>query len=334
MLRPTPIRRYLTVMTAKGYAIDEVVKGAGLDIDALDDPQYLIDAGQYRRVVENMIELAGDEGLGLSIGLQRDVKDFGILGYAALSCRSVRHSVEEFWGRYGDALGMMAKIAVPRGNAEALTVDIVAASISPAVDRFFIEEALCLLLKVGAQVSGVEPRFARIHFSFAQPHYAKRYEEIFHCPVKFGAGRTRATPHGSWFEMPLKTSDPELVRLYTQHLVHLQHQIETSDPITVRLRSLFVRNDGKIPPLDTAANQLGLSPRTLRRQLQLQGQCYRKLSAEFRKAMSLDQLRSGGAATKMVSRQAGFEDVNAFRRAFKKWTGKTISEYRTQSESR
>lgn len=43
----------------------------------------------------------------------------------------------------------------------------------------------------------------------------------------------------AWFEMPQKkTSDPELVRLYQQHLVLLQQQIDATNPLRVRLHRL------------------------------------------------------------------------------------------------
>jgi len=331
MIRPTPIRRYLEVMNAKGFAAEKVVLGSGIDVSALEDAKYLIDVGQYRRVVENMIALSGGEALGLDVGLQRDVKDYGILGYAALSCRSVRQSVEEFWGQYGDALGMMAKIAVPRGSSDQIAVDIVAASMSALAYRFFVEEALCLLLKVGGQVAGVEPRFVELQLGYPAPRYAQRYREIFRCPVSFSARRTRATLGRSWFEMPLKTSDPELIKLYKQHLLNLQREIEASNPLQIRLNRLLVRCGTRIPMLEEAARELGLSTRTLKRQLQQQGRSYRGLVSAYRAERAFDMLKSGKSSAKLVSEQTGFKDVNALRRAFKRWTGATMSEFRSKS---
>jgi AraC-like DNA-binding protein len=328
MIRPIPLRRYLSVMNAKGYATARVFDGTALEVESLDSPHYLIEAGQYHRVVENMISLTGGEGLGLDVGLVRDIKDFGVLGYAALACRTVRQSAEEFWGRHGDALGMMARIVIPRGNSETVSLQIDASPMSPLAYRFFVEEALCLLTKVGAQVSGVEPQLSALRFSYPRPRYAARYREIFHCPMKFDCADTQATLSRSWLEMPLQASDPEFIQLYQQHLEQLRQQIDASSPLASRLRSLFIQRNGVVPPLAEAARELGLSPRTFRRQLQQQGHSYRKAVTEFRSGLALDYLKSGNAAAKQLSDHVGFKDVNAFRRAFKGWTGKTIREYR------
>lgn len=70
-----------------------------------------------------------------------------------------------------------------------------------------------------------------------------------------------------------------------------------------------------------------MSPRTLRRQLPQRGESYRKIVTAFWTESALDQLKSGAVSAKTVGLQAGFEDTNAFRRAFKCWTGKTIRQY-------
>lgn len=328
MLRPMPLRRYLNRVNAQGIATDQVVTRAGLDLDALDAPHYLIDEYQYLGVVDHLVELTGSRGLGLDIGLAFDIKDSGVLGYASLSCRSIRQSVEEFWGGYGDALGVMAKLSITAVGDETVAIEVSAPSMSLSAYRFFVEDALCMLLKGGLQVSGVPAHFLKLEFSYPAPRYVQRYREIFGCPMVFDAPRTRATLSREWFERPLASSDPELVHLYRQHLLQLQQQIEASNPLLARLRNIFIRRNGEIPLLDEAARELRLSPRTLRRQLQQQGYSYRGLAATFRTELALECLKTGAAATKQISERLGFEDVNAFRRAFKGWTGKTIGQYR------
>ena len=330
MLRPTPLRRYLSVMKARGHPLDAVLAGTGVDARQLDEPQYLIETAQYQQIVENMVTLCDGEALGLEIGLQRDVRDFGILGYAALSCRSIRHSVEDFWGGpggYGDTLGMLTRIIIPRDHSEIVTVGIGAPRGSVGLRRFIVEEALCLLLKIGTQVSGEAPRFTSLQLAYPTPAYAARYGEIFDCPVRFDAERTRASFNRAWFEKPLQSSDPELIALYSERLAALRQQIHASQPLTAHLHTLFTKRQGA-PSLGAAARELGLSPRTLRRKLQCAGHTYRGLANEFRRERAQQQVRMGRLPTKQISEEAGFADVNAFRRAFKAWTGQTVREYR------
>ena len=73
-----------------------------------------------------------------------------------------------------------------------------------------------------------------------------------------------------------------------------------------------------------------MSARTLRRHLQEEGASYQKLVGEFRADLAQEYLRSSSISTKEVAFLLGYNDTNAFRRAFKEWTGTTVQEYRAQ----
>ncbi|HEX5805648.1 MAG TPA: AraC family transcriptional regulator [Macromonas sp.] len=331
MLRPIPLNRYLAVMQARGCSAEQVLQGTGIELEGLKYPEYLIDLGAYQRFIENVIDLGGDHGIGLDMGLARDIKDYGILGHASLASHSVRQAVEEFWGGYGDELGMMAKIVIPKGAGPTLDLEIVAARLSAPVYRFLVEEALLLLVRLGAQVTGTQTRLRGLQLAFAEPAYSARYRELFGCSVQFNAPASRASVDRQWFERPLATSDEELLKLYQLHLIKVQKQIKDSSSLPAQLRALFLRHGGKVPALDQAAKELGMSPRTFRRRLQEEGGSYRAIAEDFRRDLTLECLKSHRLTAKKISELVGYEDVNAFRRVFKKWTGQTVQSYRRNS---
>lgn len=330
MIRPTPLQRYLQVMAEKGFSTEQVLAGSGLSRAQFDDPQALVDMGSYHRVVDNIVRLAPEQGIGLDVGLARELSDFRILGYAAQACQTIRQAVEEFWGRYGDALGMMSKLSICDQSKQLVTIEMLAVDLSEPTYRFFVEEGWLLLLKLGSQVSGVPARFEGMTFSYPEPAYSHRYQEIFNCPIKFGAARTAAVISRQWFEQPLPTTDTELCQLYRSNLDVLIRQIDASSTLRVRLHELLVKLGGQVPPLEEVARQFNLSPRTLRRQLQEEGTSYRQVVEQFRIELIFDSLRAERLSAKQLSERLGFDDVNAFRRAFKKWTGYTLGEYRTR----
>lgn len=329
MIRPTPLQRYIQVMAERGIDAHRVLEGSGLTEAQLEDHQGLVDMGGYHRVVENIVHLAPDSGIGLDMGLSRELTDFRILGYAAQACHTIRQSVEEFWGRYGDALGMMSKLSICDQSAQRVTIELLAVDLSEPTYRFFVEESWLLLLKLGSQVSGTSAHFEGMTFAFPEPSYGARYHQIFKCPIKFNAGRTAAVISRHWFEQPLPTTDPELCQLYRNNLDLLTRQIDASSTLRVRLHELLVKQGGQIPALEEVARQFGMSPRSLRRQLLEEGTSFRKVVEQFRIELTFDCLRGGRLSAKQLSDRLGFDDVNAFRRAFKKWTGHTLSDYRS-----
>ncbi|WP_428312971.1 AraC family transcriptional regulator [Hydrocarboniphaga sp.] len=331
MLRPVRIRHYLAVMQAKGFAAEQVLGGTGIDPMRLQDPAYLIDARQCRTVIGNMIRLSGDPGIGFDTGREAEPSDLGIVGYAIMSCRTMRQTLY-LWRQYSSSLvGMMSKLEIEEETAEGLTVSVVEPTEIDEIYIFCVEEILVMMYKIGAILAGGEPVVRRLEFTYAAPVHRQRYQEQFGCPIRFGAERSSAVVAQQWLDAPLRTTDEEFNKICVQHCGQILQQIQSSSPITSRLRDIFLRNPRTLPKLDDAAHKLGMSPRSLRRHLSEESSSYQRLADEFRADLAREYLRSTRLSTKEVGYLLGFKDHSAFRRSFKLWTGQTTREYRLQA---
>jgi len=72
---------------------------------------------------------------------------------------------------------------------------------------------------------------------------------------------------------------------------------------------------------ETVADKLGTSARTLRRQLEREGQSLRAIADELRRERA-DELLAAALPIKEVAFALGFSEPSAFSRAYKRWTGK------------
>lgn len=122
--------------------------------------------------------------------------------------------------------------------------------------------------------------------------------------------------------------DEELLQLYTRHLDSIQTRIESGDTLETRLKKVRMSRLGRGTSQDEAAVSLGISARSLRRHLSELGTTFRRVSSEVRIDIAKQQLMNKNTSIKALSGLLGFDDVNAFRRAFKSWIGMTITEYR------
>ncbi|MFT3926157.1 MAG: helix-turn-helix domain-containing protein [Myxococcales bacterium] len=75
--------------------------------------------------------------------------------------------------------------------------------------------------------------------------------------------------------------------------------------------------------VERIAKKLALSPRTLHRRLQAEGESFQSLLDSTRCDLAKRDLASGRYAVGEVSRRVGFTSVSAFSRAFKLWTDST-----------
>ena len=78
--------------------------------------------------------------------------------------------------------------------------------------------------------------------------------------------------------------------------------------------------------IEDIAQTLGISSRTLQRNLSSEGTKFNQELQTVQKLLALSYLKKSGISTYLV----GYAEVSSFSRAFKKWTGKTISQYKQE----
>ncbi|WP_270661355.1 helix-turn-helix domain-containing protein [Streptococcus anginosus] len=82
--------------------------------------------------------------------------------------------------------------------------------------------------------------------------------------------------------------------------------------------------------IEDIAQTLGISSRTLQRNLSSEGTKFNQELQTVQKLLALSYLKKSGISTDEVAYLVGYAEVSSFSRAFKKWTGKTISQYKQE----
>jgi AraC-like DNA-binding protein len=100
--------------------------------------------------------------------------------------------------------------------------------------------------------------------------------------------------------------------------------------IAGEIRALLLRDIANPPALTDVAKFLGISDRSLRRQLRQQGISFRGLLDDLRTHIALKYLRTTKLANEDIALALGFSDAANFRRAFRRWTKKSPSEIRIE----
>jgi AraC-like DNA-binding protein len=75
--------------------------------------------------------------------------------------------------------------------------------------------------------------------------------------------------------------------------------------------------------LEDVASNFNVTTRSLQRRLQEEGVTFQQLADSVRKSLALHYMESGKYQIKEISNMLGYNELSAFSRAFKRWTGKT-----------
>lgn len=98
---------------------------------------------------------------------------------------------------------------------------------------------------------------------------------------------------------------------------------------TVRQKLVLAIPGGQFS-IEAISQQLGLSPRTLQRKLAQEKTTFNKLIQQTQSELALNYLQAFNLSNVEIAYLVGYAELSAFARAFHRWTGKTLAQYRQQ----
>lgn len=162
-----------------------------------------------------------------------------------------------------------------------------------------------------------------------------KFERIFRCPIHFDARDDALGIEPRWLESPVVRDATALAAFLPMapYLLIGLRELDGARPLNTaeRVLQLLRQHPSEhLPGLEQAAAQLGLTARSLRRQLAREGGGYQQLKDRFRRELACSHLTHSNAPIAEVARLAGFDEPSAFHRAFRRWTGSSPGSYRAQ----
>jgi AraC-like DNA-binding protein len=105
-------------------------------------------------------------------------------------------------------------------------------------------------------------------------------------------------------------------------------QAKTSMGVSGQVYQILMASPGQLPTMDEVANMVHMNERTLRRKLEGEGTAFGDIVDDVRASLASEYLKTTKMKTEDIAALVGFSDAANFRRAFKRWTGKSPREYR------
>lgn len=309
-----------------------LLQGTGLDAAALASPDTRVSSLQMLTVARNAVQEGCRSDAGLRIGLRFHASCYGMLGYAMLCSATLRQAFDTTVHYYRLANGMFdtdwfeasdsATWVVPRQE------DLRLPDLSPALYRFLVDMCLATYLTVFKDAMGAWCIPMRVAFTGPPPPHVEALALAFGCPLAFEQPRNELQYPAAWLARAPQLANPITAAQVSSTCARMLEEFKWQSGVARRVYHELTCTPGRFPAIETVAATLCMTSRTLRRKLDVEGTSYSGLLDSVRHALALDYLGSAMLGTADIAAALGFSDSASFRRAFKRWTGRTPQELR------
>jgi len=320
-------------LAAEGISVRDLFARSGVDPSQLEDAHARISHRQRLTLYRNAKRLAKRSDVGLLAGARQRISDYGIYGYAMVSSRT-----------FGDAL-LFSLDHITMAGPAVRQISFRIEGGTTAILRSHGLDALGDLLPFAAEFwrSSMTTLFSRVLeapfptkrmiFPFPAPVHWRNYERMFNCPIDFDADRMEWHFDATVLDLPCPNANPITAKICQQVCeVVLTERPDDSDLVR-KIRAACLNSPNRFPVASDIASELGLSLRTFHRRLADEGLSYQSIVDGMRRSLATELLENTRLSIDQVAERVGFADATSFRKAFRKWTDRSPTDFRHSKRS-
>ena len=331
------VRTLLRMVGDRGYDFSNVLREAGVEFDPMDEstPGYHaeISAMQYSRIYQSVLSLLQDETFGTTGSDLVAPGAFRMMCYCIISCENLGQAIQrasEFYRTFFDERSQLYanfseqytrvgyRNLVREGRPRVMAADAYGLSVW---HRFF------------GWLCGRPIELKRVDFTGDVPERLQKYEDLFGCPLYFKQANDLLYFDSDCLTWPVVHTEHslrEFLRTAPYQLLMMENSPD-ADNLSAQVKAMIGHDFSEgFPAFETISSALSMSAPTLRRRLKREGTTFQKLKDDARCEAAKLCLDRPDLSINEVALQMGFTDPSAFHRSFKKWTGMTPGQFRTE----
>ena len=311
---------FVTAFARLGYDVDDLLASAGSTRGDLSDPDGLLPCSTIPDMCARSQRIRPLKNLALRLALETPIGAFPLLDYLVISSDTVGAAHRQL-ARY---LGLVGSPLTFAFHEEEEPVRVVLSGVG---NPFAVEyTALLSVIHMRRETEGEVA--ASVHFT-RRPDDPEEIERYLRCPVRAPDGWDGiAVPRASWARR-LRRRDPILRALLERQAGDAAERFSSPHDVRTRLTKLLAARltSGDLR-VESAARELGTTPRTLQRRLAESGTTYQDVLEELRREAAAGYIRQSDLSAGQIGYLLGYSEPAAFHRAFKRWYGVTPAEFR------
>lgn len=325
-----PFQRVYAELGLGERAIADAAARYQLPVERLADPNTRLPLKQVLEDLERYDKRTRRTDIGLLAAQAVLPGDFGTVELAARACSTVGEALAVLAAGYALLCeGVHLEIEV-RGDrvAERLWTD--AGLVLPPAS---VEFPLLAMMRLGQSYAGTMLYPEHVRFTHARVRHAIACEQAFGCAIEFASTENALEWPRSILELPMHTANRGVGQALR---VHVESRVAASlnrEDFAAQVERVVVQHlETGVPTFHTVAKALGLSRRTLHRNLKNADRTYREICDEVRVRLATHYLEETQWPLKRIAGALGFGGVHAFHRSFKRATGTTPTQHRADRD--
>lgn len=315
--------------------LEKLCRLSDIDLDALTSgASFEISAKQFNDLWQNVCHLSNDPLFGLHLGESLQLAALGAVGEIIKSSTTVGQGVEH-------AVALTPLITNLFGmtvehDEHAFTLRLHPDDRRRAASPFaFAQMAAFFLVFAVHELDGLvlaRIRPERVAIPFSGDTSAELERVLRRSPTPSDDDYAITFDRKYW-EMPILTANYALQESLLQKVSATPPARAGRDSWQDKVQQYLLKNAYLgIVSLEEMAANFNVSPRSLQRKLKDEQVTYQELADDVRKSLALHYLETGGYYAKEISYMLGYNELSAFSRAFKRWTGTTPAGYQRSFE--
>ena len=285
---------------------------------ALNDPTQRFEGDVLIDIFDLAELLSNDPAIGFRCGLGHGNVLYSDIAYTVLHCKNLKESFEVS-ARYEPITQQFGENSL---FFDGVNAHIIWTTFEDAPERLrhVSDLSFASLAQMGFWLKAVHGLpVSSMQVRHHNETYRDVYEQMFSCPVEYGAKEDVLIFDKAFLEVPLPGSNPALLKLLTSQLdadlEMLNSPVTDADKVSAYLRKTL----GEQPPTLEAVSQLmGLPEWTLRRRLKAMGTSFRDILETVRRERYKILSAQPELSQVEIAGRLGYSEQSAFSRAYKK----------------
>jgi AraC-like DNA-binding protein len=311
-------------LEARGIDAMALLREAGCDPALFQTPEARIRADVAQRIFELAERATGDPCFGLDVGQQVRGVALHAVGYAWLASATLFDAMT----RLVRSTRVLADVWRGELREEARGVRFVIDSARPVRPFSRQDAVLAGIVKLSRITYG--DAFAPLEVTVEReaPTCGQRFEDWFRAPIVWGAPNPSILCRREDLVRPLATTNPGVALASDSLVADYLARLDRADVVAQVKRELLGHLPSGAPTQGAVARAVSLSARTLHRRLAQAGTSFEKLLDETRRELAAEYVRRADYSVSEIAYLLGFAETSSFNRAFRRWNGKSPSEFR------